>query len=526
MLKNRLPLLFAFPLSILIWLSGNEVKEEYLSVVDTVVIDTVEVQDKGATLAAVYCATCHKLPKPESLDKRTWENSVLPNMGLRLGLKIDGKNWDDTMSKVEADIVRSLKIYPEYPLISEQDWALVKQYYLNNAPKELPAQIRKKDIGNTVFPFSAQSISIGDSKLPQVSLLRFNPNTSELYIGDFQSLIAIDTRGNITNTWDLESPASDIKFVEFKEPLLLTLGKLSPSDQALGKLSRLDTNVISGKNDILLTSLKRPVNFQVEDLNDDGLKDLILCSFGHYAGKLSWLDNFDTSKEHVLNTLPGTRKVEISDFNGDGRPDIMALMTQAREQITIYYNQGNNTFEEKNVLSFDAVNGTSYFELADFNGDGYQDILVTNGDNRDYSPIDKPYHGIRIYLNDGNAMFKESFFYPMYDCGKAMTRDFDGDGDLDIIGAALYSEYTEKRNAKESVVYLENKGGLNFAPSYMEVPIHGNWLTMEVGDFNKDAKLDVMLGTYIYNIPEMISITMNTGTNTFPQVLLLTNLSK
>ena len=164
--------------------------------------------------------------------------------------------------------------------------------------------------------------------------------------------------------------------------------------------------------------------------------------------------------------------------------------------------------------------------MADFNGDGYQDILVTNGDNRDYSPIDKPYHGIRIYLNDGNAMFKESFFYPMYDCGKAMTRDFDGDGDLDIIGAALYSEYTEKRNAKESVVYLENKGGLNFAPSYMEVPIHGNWLTMEVGDFNKDAKLDVMLGTYIYNIPEMISITMNTGTNTFPQVLLLTNLSK
>ncbi len=524
MLKNRLPLLFVFPLSILIWLFGNEVEEEYF-VVDAVIIDTVEVQDKGATLAAVYCATCHKLPKPESLDKSTWGNSVLPNMGLRLGLKIDGKNWYDTMSEAEADIVKNLKIYPEYPLISKQDWDLVKKYYIGNAPKELPAQSKRKDTSNTIFPFSAQTISIGDSKLPQVSLLRFNPETSELYIGDFQNLITIDNRGNITNKWNLESPASDIGFVKGEKPLLLSLGKLSPSDQALGKLSRLDKKTSSTKNNIVLSNLKRPVNFQVADLNNDGKEDLVLCSFGHYGGKLSWLDDFDSSKEYVLNTLPGTRKVEISDFNGDGRPDIMALMTQAREQITMYYNQGNNEFKEHNVLSFDAVNGTSYFELADFNGDGYQDILVTNGDNRDYSPIDKPYHGIRVYINDGKNEFKEAYFFPMYDCGKAMTRDFDGDGDLDIIGAALYSEYTENRNAKESVVYLENKGGLNFKPSYMDVPIHGNWLTMDVGDFNADSNLDIMLGTFIYNIPEMMSITKNTGTTSFPQVLLLTNLS-
>ena len=57
----------------------------------------------------------------------------------------------------------------------------------------------------------------------------------------------------------------------------------------------------------------------------------------------------------------------------------------------------------------------------------------------------------------------------------------------------------------------------------MEVPIHGNWLTMEVGDVNNDNRLDVMLGTFIYNIQEMMSISMNTGVTAFPQVLLLTN---
>lgn len=60
----------------------------------------------------------------------------------------------------------------------------------------------------------------------------------------------------------------------------------------------------------------------------------------------------------------------------------------------------------------------------------------------------------------------------------------------------------------------------------MEVPVHGNWLTMEVGDFNDDSKLDVLLGTFIYNIQEMMSISMNTGVSTFPQVLLLTNVSQ
>lgn len=522
MFKNRLFLFFCFPLSILLWvLNDMDIQEKYVQVADN-----IRVQDEGKKLASIYCVTCHKLPNPESLDKDTWESSILPNMGLRLGLKIDGKNWDDTMDEVEATIVRKLNIYPEYPLISKQDWALVKRYYINNAPKTLPLQIKIKDTVNASFPFNAQTISIGDSKLPQVSLLRFDQQTSKLYVGDFLYLIALDNLGNITNKWALDSPASHIYFKENKDPLLLTLGKLSPSDQSLGKLSRLDKNTKAIDEAVLLSDLKRPVNFEIGDLNNDGKDDLVLCSFGHYAGKLSWFDNFDSSKEYVLNTLPGTRKVEISDFNGDGRPDIIALMTQAREQITIYYNEGGNMFKEKTVLSFDAVNGTSYFELADFNGDGHQDILVTNGDNRDYSPIDKPYHGIRVYLNDGYDTFKESYFYPMYDCGKAMARDFDGDGDLDIVGASLYSEYTENRNAKESIVYLENNGNLNFTPSYMSVPIHGNWLTMEVGDFNNDSNLDVMLGTFIYNIPEMMSITMNTGVSSFPQILLLTNIQK
>lgn len=510
--------LFGFPVMLVIsFLVESNSPLEYTSV-----NDLIAPLDSGKKLASIYCATCHKFPNPKSLDKTTWQNSVLPNMGLRLGLKIKGKNWDDTMEAEEVKLVRELKVYPEYPLISKEEWRLLKNYYLENAPTILPVVQRIEEDTETTFPFNAQTIRIGDAKLPQVSLLRFDESSSNLYVGDYKNLFILDNKGGLISTLTLDSPASHLDFGSDGNPLLLTLGKLSPSDQSLGNLYRMDG--ISGtRMDTIFPNLKRPVNFVTEDLNADGNQDLVLCSFGHFGGKLSWFDNFDPSKEHVLNTLPGTRKVEVADFNSDGKPDIIALMAQAREQITIYYNTGNNNFEEKTVLSFNAVNGTSYFELADFNSDGYHDIMVTNGDNRDYSPIDKPYHGIRIFLNDGTDTFTESFFYPMYDCGKAIVRDFDRDGDLDIIGASLYSKYTDNRNAKESIVYLENKGNLDFTPSYMPIPIHGNWLTMEVGDFNNDERLDVLLGTFIYDVEEMISVSMNTGITAFPQVLLLTN---
>ena len=517
-MTKKFLLLFGLPIFVVLALSTrNELSLEY-----TIVTPNLQNQEKGKELASIYCATCHKLPDPKSLDRPTWKNSVLPNMGLRLGLKIAGKQWDEDMEPTEANLVRKLNVYPEYPLVSETDWKLVQKYYLDNAPQNLPSVERVAETSKTAFPFNAQTIRIGDSKLPQVSLLRYDTVSSNLYVGDFKSLFVLDNKGSILNTYTLDSPASHLDFNTNGNPLLLTLGKLSPSDQSLGNLYSLDGD--SGKGaESIFSNLKRPVNFEVEDLNLDGKSDLVLCSFGHYGGKLSWFDDFDPSKEHVLNTLPGTRKVEITDINKDGKPDIIALMTQAREQITIYYNVGDNSFKEKIVLDFDAVNGTSYFELADFNSDGFPDIMVTNGDNRDYSSIDKPYHGIRVFLNDGKDNFEEAFFYPMYDCGKAMVRDFDNDGDLDIIGASLYSEYTVNRNARESIVYLENHGNMNFTPSYMEVPIHGNWLTMEVADFNGDNKLDVLLGTFIYNIQEMMSISMNTGVTSFPQVLLLTN---
>lgn len=473
----------------------------------------------GKILAERYCQMCHMFPEPGLLDKNTWENSVLPNMGMRLGIRVNGLDPFEDLDPTDELIVRNLDIYPENPMILDEDWNKIVKYYTQNAPSKLEALQKTVRIEKKTMPFKSQFITIGDNKLPKVSLLSYNEATSELYIGDNNDLYALRNTGEISRNWKLNSPASHIEFEQKADPLLLTIGKFRPSDQELGQLSNLRTGEDLSYTPIHIPNLKRPVYFETADLNGDGKKDVVVCNFGNYTGKLSWFDGFDPSKEHVLSALPGARMVWVKDLNGDQKPDIVALMAQAYEQISIYYNKGNGEFEEKRVMEFSPVHGVSYFEIADFNQDGFEDILLTNGDNWDYSNVDKPYQGIRIYLNDGKNNFKEAFFYPMYGCSKAMARDFDNDGHLDIVAVSFYSDLEDP---KESFVFLSNKGNMEFTASFHPDAKYGKWLTMEVADFNGDNRLDVMLGNFIYNFSEMTKVVATTGLSSFPQVLLLT----
>jgi hypothetical protein len=164
----------------------------------------------------------------------------------------------------------------------------------------------------------------------------------------------------------------------------------------------------------------------------------------------------------------------------------------------------------------------SYFETADFNKDGFQDILLTNGDNWDLSPVNKNYHGVRIYLNDGKDNFKLAWFFPLYGASKAITRDFDLDGDLDIAATSFYSDLA---NPAHSFIYLANNGKMQFKAFSTLTAGVGKWLTMEAGDFDQDGDTDIVLGSYFHTIGE-ISKLISRGQLTFPQLLVLTNRRK
>jgi hypothetical protein len=237
------------------------------------------------------------------------------------------------------------------------------------------------------------------------------------------------------------------------------------------------------------------VDVQFADLNGDGREDFALCVFGNRLGRFSWFENKkDHYEEHVLLDRPGAMRVVILDANKDGRPDLVVLMGQAREGIYLFLNQGGGNFEMRPLVEEHPLFGFSYFEFADFNGDGAPDILASNGDNGEYPSPMKNYHGVRIYLNDGHFGFKESWFYPLNGAFRAMAGDFNRDGKLDIAAISFFPDYL--KSPEESFVLFQNQGGLLFKPNSLPALVRGRWLTMDVGDLDGDGDLDILLGSF------------------------------
>jgi hypothetical protein len=232
------------------------------------------------------------------------------------------------------------------------------------------------------------------------------------------------------------------------------------------------------------------------DLNGDGKLGELVCEFGHLTGALSWYENLGDNhySRHVLRPIPGAIKAYVQDYNHDGLPDLFVLFAQGEEGIFLFTNRGHGQFDEKEILNFPPSYGSTYFEMDDFNHDGFPDIVYTCGDNADFSVVLKPYHGVYIFLNDGHWNFKQRYFFPINGCYKAMARDFDGDGDLDLAVISFFADY--RNQPEEGFVYLENKGDFDFLPHSLPATQRGRWLTMDVGDLNGDGKPDILLGNF------------------------------
>jgi len=309
--------------------------------------------------------------------------------------------------------------------------------------------------------------------------------------------------------------------------LACDIGVLNPNNGKFGKAQFIDDDHGKIKIDStpLFSELRRPVQIVPVDLNNDGRQDYVVCEFGNLVGALSWMENMGNNKfaRHVLRASPGAIKAYINDYNRDGAPDIWVLFAQGEEGIFLFTNKGSGIFEAKEVLRFPSSYGSSYFEFADLNKDGHPDIIYTCGDNADFSPILKPYHGVYIFFNDGANQFQQKYFFPIDGCYKAIARDFDGDGDLDIATISFFADY--EHQPEESFVYLENEGNslnggaeLKFKPySFPEAKL-GRWLTMDAGDIDGDGRLDLVLGNFSLSAPGMKSV--NNWKNFVPFVVL------
>ncbi|SFC56407.1 Repeat domain-containing protein [Flagellimonas taeanensis] len=453
-------------------------------------------QNQGERLYATHCASCHTVPKIDHLTKELWENSILPDMGARMGIQDPSYDPYKGYTYAEQYEMKQSGIYSLRPTISQEDWIKLKDYILANAPDELPS-IPKNPSTKTLEQFEFKPISIDSVPGAAISFLGYHQDSQNILIGNLDgSVNTFDyLQGTSQNIFRAQSAVTAFNPTDFGD-IVTAVGILNPSEQKEGALLLRNGEAA----DTLVTGLHRPVHSLVNDFNKDGNPEIVVCEFGHLTGELSLLqkDSIGIYHKRTLIQSPGSMRSIVRDLDGDGKDDIVFMKAQGDEAIMVLYQKDDLTFSANTLLRFSPLMGTSWFEMMDFDGDGDEDIITVHGDNADKTQILKPYHGLRIHLNNGKNEFEESFFYPMYGATRSETFDYDGDGDLDIALVSTFPDYGDR--PVKSFVYLENTGtdGFGFTERVLPGQIDGKWFLMKAADVDADGDQDIILSTFTY----------------------------
>ncbi|WP_375581368.1 VCBS repeat-containing protein [Marivirga tractuosa] len=198
----------------------------------------------------------------------------------------------------------------------------------------------------------------------------------------------------------------------------------------------------------------------------------------------------------------------VADINGDGREDFF-IGSAKREESQIWLQTESEEFElmeqaliksDNNFEDVDAV-------FADVDNDGDLDLIIASGGN-EYRG-DSEYLTQRIYLNDGEGNFSEKYVFEdsHMTASSVIIADFNGDGFQDVFfgGRAVPYGYGLAPGSK---LYLNNQDGTftlaneDFAPFLNEM---GMVTDASVADINDDGKPDIILAVEWESIKVMIN---------------------
>ncbi len=260
--------------------------------------------------------------------------------------------------------------------------------------------------------------------------------------------------------------------------------------------------LLLGKGDGTFTGEKplalgfEPMRLEAGDFNGDGRADLaFLANKGGPLEIAVLFGNGDgTFQAPVIasSTVSGLVSLSVADFNGDGRDDIVSGFDAATGDILLLSGQSDGTFKTREIVA-DLLPSPAMVEAADVNGDGKPDIIAAYGGSSDEG------HAFGVLLNNADGTFRQ---VP----GPATTggiqaiavSDVTGDGNPDILDLESGGFLT----------LIPGLGGGAFLNS-PTLPVVSIGITdVLAADFNGDGKADLVTANPKTGV---IAIRLSTG---------------